>query len=267
MFVSRFCAAVTGVILIAPLFAYSGSLDSPAAPTGTASAMYTLSDIYNRLDTGSATAKRTGAFTEPTAGPGTGTGHTLDEIMAKAPSKDDTNGASVSDVLSGKTFWGRTGAGWGTGTGNIVTQTLSDTTTTVSAGYYAATTLATVDTDLASGNIRSGVTVFGVAGSTNVVDTTSGDAVAGDILSGKIAYVGGGTVTGNIVTQTLSDTTTTVNAGYYATANLATVDADLAAANVVSGKTIFGIEGSASSAGVPKTGQITSYATGDDGDL
>ncbi len=45
MFVSRFCAAVTGVILLVPFFAYSGTLDSPASPTSTSSAMYTLTDI------------------------------------------------------------------------------------------------------------------------------------------------------------------------------------------------------------------------------
>lgn len=164
MFVSRFCAAVTGVMLLAPFFAYSGTLDSPAAPTGTGSAMYTLSDIYHRLATGSATAKRTGAFSEPTA-PTAGTGRTLDEVMAKAPAKDDTNGASASHVLFGKTFWGLTSAGWGSQTGSIATQTLSDTSATVSAGYYAATTLIAVDADLVTGNIKSGVTMFGVVGS------------------------------------------------------------------------------------------------------
>lgn len=165
MFVSRFCAAVTGVMLLAPFFAYSGTLDSPATPTGMGSAMYTLSDIYHRLATGSATAKRTGAFSEPTAGPTAGTGRTLDEVMAKAPAKDDTNGASASHVLFGKTFWGLTGAGWGTQTGSIATQTLSDTSVTVSAGYYAATTLTAVDADLVTGNIknvwRSGISRFG----------------------------------------------------------------------------------------------------------
>ena len=127
MFVSRFCAAVTGVMLLTPFFAYSGTLDSPASPTGTSSAMYTLSDIYNRLNIGTATAKRTGAFSEPTAGPTARTGRTLDEVMAKAPSKDDTNGASASHVLSGKTFWGVTSAGWGTQTGSMAGSSVEKT--------------------------------------------------------------------------------------------------------------------------------------------
>ena len=69
--------------------------------------------------------------------------------------------------------------------------TLSDTTTAVPEGYYAATDLASVDPDLNTGNIRSGTTVFGLAGDPNVVDTSSGDAVAGEILSGKTAWVDG----------------------------------------------------------------------------
>ena len=43
-------------------------------------------------------------------------------------------------------------------------QTLSSATDTVSAGYYAATMLHAVDTDLAPANIKSGVTIFGETG-------------------------------------------------------------------------------------------------------
>ncbi len=152
IFVSRFCTTITiaGVILIASILAYSGNLNPPAGTTSAASAMYTVSDIYNRLDSGSATAKRTGAL--------------------------------ASHVLFGRTFWGLTSAGWGMQTGTIATQTLGSGTTAVAAGYYEATTLDVVDADLATGNIKSGVSIFGVAGSPSVVDTASGDAVAGEIL-------------------------------------------------------------------------------------
>ena len=75
--------------------------------------------------------------------------------------------------------------------------------------------------------------------------------------------------------QTLSPTTTEVNAGYYAATNLAQVDTDLAAANIKTNVTIFGVVGTLStnagggaySAAVPKTGQTYAYETGDDGDL
>jgi len=58
------------------LAAAPGTLDSPGPPESTLS--YTLEDIYNRLDTGAAGTQST--FTEPSLGPTSGTGHTLDEI-------------------------------------------------------------------------------------------------------------------------------------------------------------------------------------------
>lgn len=72
------------------------------------------------------------------------------------------------------------------------TKTLSVANDTVEAGYYAATTLHAVDADLATANIRAGVTIFGIAGKTEVVDTTEAQpAVAADIPTGKFAWVNG----------------------------------------------------------------------------
>jgi hypothetical protein len=95
---------------------FAADVDSPAAPTSAASAMYSLEDIYNRLDTGAVGTKRSGAFTEPSTGP-SATRKTLDDVMAKAPAADATNGAATGDVLSGKTYWGLLPAGWGVKTG------------------------------------------------------------------------------------------------------------------------------------------------------
>ena len=100
-----------------PIAAFAGSLDDPGVPSSTDSAMYTLEDIYNRLNAGAAGAKRTGVFTEPSSGPTAGTGHTLDEIMGKAPSVDDTNGAGAANVATGKKFWGLKSGEWGLKTG------------------------------------------------------------------------------------------------------------------------------------------------------
>lgn len=113
---------VCALFFFIPIAALGGSLDDPGAPTSAASAMYTLEDIYNRLNDGTAGAKRTGAFTEPSSGPA-GTGHTSDDIMGKAPSVDDLHGAGAADVASGKTFWGLKTGEWGlkTGTGTITT--------------------------------------------------------------------------------------------------------------------------------------------------
>ncbi len=76
----------TIIALTLAFVAVAGDTDSPAAPSNPASAMYHLEDIYNRLDTGAAGAKRAGAFEEPTAGdfaagaPGD-SGPTLDDVM------------------------------------------------------------------------------------------------------------------------------------------------------------------------------------------
>jgi hypothetical protein len=61
--------------------AQAGSLDAPAAPTEGSSAMYTLEDLHQRLTKGTLPAKRSGAFSEPSTGPTSGTMHTLNEIM------------------------------------------------------------------------------------------------------------------------------------------------------------------------------------------
>ena len=221
------------------LSAAPGTLDSPDVPGNTQS--FTLEDIYNRLDTGAAGVQST--FTEPAAGPGTGTMHDLNEIMAQAPAIDNTDGATETNVLDGKTFWGLTGGQWGAQTGNIPTQTVSNTTVSQLAGYYNAFDLSAVDTDLASGNIRSTVSIYGVAGDPNVVNTSSGDAAAGEILQGKKAWVDGAEVTGNIATQTVDNTTVNQAAGYYDAFNLSTEDPDLATGNIRSGFSIYGVAG------------------------
>jgi hypothetical protein len=112
----RILSVFTGLMLL-PFSVVAGSLDSPAAPTDAASAMYSLESLYDRLNGGSAGAKRSGAFAEPSSGPGA-TGYSLDEIMAKMPAADNTDGAVPADVASGKTFWGlRTDGSWGPQTG------------------------------------------------------------------------------------------------------------------------------------------------------
>jgi hypothetical protein len=207
-----------------------------------------------------------------------------------------TGDATEAQVLAGSTF-SRTGAGGLTGT--MPTQTLSANGAAVPAGYYAATDLATVDPDLASGSIHAGVTIFGVAGKAEVVDTTSGDAAAAELLAGRTAWVDGVAVTGTMPTQTLSANGAAVPAGYYAATDLSTVDPDLASGSIHAGVTIFGVAGKAevvdttsgdaveadlaagaiawvdgveitgtrTPAPVAKTGQTNTFGTGDDGDL
>ncbi|MCP4696819.1 MAG: DUF1566 domain-containing protein [Gammaproteobacteria bacterium] len=115
---------------------------------------------------------------------------------------------------------------------------------TIPAALYSGSKTATAnDANLVSANIKNGVTIFGVAGAANVVDTTAGTAATGDILTGKTAFVTGSLVTGSMSTQTLSNASAAVSAGYYAATTLNAVDADLAAGNIKSGENIFGVAG------------------------
>jgi hypothetical protein len=190
----------TGLLLHAIVGA--GDLEPTAGPDDSGSAMYTIEDIYNYLDTGVAGAKRSSGFTEPTSEPGS-TMHTLDEIMNKAPAPDNVNGAAPGEVFSGKTYWGlRTDGAWepqtGTAAGtssctgdaaigdvlsgktfsNATSTGLSGTMTnvgqqnitpgatsqTITQGYHDGTSQVAGNADLLSGNIRSSVSIFGVAG-------------------------------------------------------------------------------------------------------
>ena len=116
--VTTFYMAIALLALI-PAAAFAGDLDSSAEPSsGTTGKMFNLEDIYNRLDTGAEGNLPATAAPEPTAGPTTSTGHTLNDVMGKAPVKDDTNGATAADVPTGKTFWSLTNGEWGLKTGS-----------------------------------------------------------------------------------------------------------------------------------------------------
>ncbi|WP_295538242.1 DUF1566 domain-containing protein [uncultured Thiohalocapsa sp.] len=111
------------VLLLSTGAVVAGELDPPGGPGSEASALYTLQDLYNRLDTGEEGAKRGAGFAEPTSGPTAGTMHDLDAIMDKMPEKDDTDGAKAEDVTKDKTFWGLTDGEWGQQTGTLNPET------------------------------------------------------------------------------------------------------------------------------------------------
>jgi len=87
--------------------ATAGSLDAPAPPDSSGSAMHTLEHIYKILLTGDPdqiTMRH--AFEEPKNGPDVPSGFPdLDEIYNAAP-KHHENAATVDDVVPGKFFWG-----------------------------------------------------------------------------------------------------------------------------------------------------------------
>jgi hypothetical protein len=88
------------VLILLPLAAFAGNIDSSAEPDDPSSAMYTLEDLYNRLDTGAEGTKRAGPFAEPGAGP-TSSGYSVDAVMARAPQVDAADGAATAHVLFG----------------------------------------------------------------------------------------------------------------------------------------------------------------------
>lgn len=124
--------------------------------------------------------------------------------------------ANQGDVLSGKTYYKdgkKTGSMPNNGdtSGDIATK---DGTVTIPAGYTSGGTVGIDSTEKAkivSGNIKSGVTLLGVAGDSNVVDTTiaSGGAAAAQIMNGYSAYVNGSLVAGFATVPIVSQDSTT----------------------------------------------------------
>jgi hypothetical protein len=246
------------------LSAAVGTLDSPDVPGNTWS--FTLEDIYNRLDTGAAGAQST--FTEPAAGPGTGTMHTLDQIMAKAPLADNTNGAEQTEVLTGKTYWSLRTGPWGQLTGTMpdngaVTIVPTTTNQAIALGYHDGTGHCEGDADLVGDKIKQGVDMFGVTGT--VIEAT-GDATAGDVLTGKTfsnasaAGIAGTMPDNGAVTIVPTTTNQTIAMGYHNGSGKVEGDADLVSCKIRRGVNLFGVVGSITN--VPATGQTGCWDQG-----
>ena len=87
-------------------------------------------------------------------------------------------------------------------------------------------------------------------GTAKFMDTSDANAVSGDMLASKTAYVNGSKVTGNIsskaaATYTPTTSDQTIASGQYLS-GVQTIkgDANLVSANILSGKSIFGVNGS-----------------------
>jgi uncharacterized protein DUF1566 len=147
-----FTAAVAIGLFAGHQLSKMGNTDSPSTPNKTSS--YTLEDIYDRLDTGATPSQST--FTEPNDPPGTGTMHTLNEIMALIPD-------AGSDVSGGE---------------GLVTFDIPD-------GLYRSKSATAADAELLEENIKDGVDIFGVTGTLSCGErlTDNGDGTITDNLT------------------------------------------------------------------------------------
>lgn len=161
---------------------WAGSLTPPANP---AASGYTLEDIYNRLNTNAAATAGGHSFS-PSGDPA-GSMYTLTQIYDKIPTVD------ASKILEGITYLGVAGT---IEIKDSITGSNGELEISLPDGYYEGKTATAGDTDLIAANIKSGINIFGVNGNGNVVDTSGADAAAGDILSGKKAWVEGMEITG-----------------------------------------------------------------------
>jgi len=110
-----------------------------------------------------------------------------------------TGDAQEKNVLTGKTFSNNNNIGLsGSMQDNgAVTITPSTTDQSIAEGYHDGYGTCKGDASLVASNIRSGVSVFGVSGDSNIVDTSTGDATEGHIFRGRTAFVAGQKLTGS----------------------------------------------------------------------
>lgn len=132
----------------------------------------------------------------------------------------DTSGdsAAAGDVLTGKTVHSAAGPVTGSMPNNgAVAGTIDKKagTYTVPAGYHngsgSVSISSTEQAKIIAGNIKSGVSILGVAGSSTVVDTaiTTGGASASTIVKGSSAYVNGNLVAGALTMVNVKQDSTT----------------------------------------------------------
>jgi hypothetical protein len=181
--------------------------------------------------------------------------------------KASTEGtAAAAQVLAGYTFSNDSDIGLSGSIPSKAAATITPGTAdqTIAAGQYLSGIQTIVgDSNLVAANIKSGVSLFGVAGSFAGINTSDATAGSADILSGKTAYVNGTKITGNITSKGAANyvPTTysqTISSGQYLSGTQTiNGDSNLTASNIKSGISIFGVTGSFS-------GTVTSnnYTTG-----
>lgn len=158
---------------------------------------------------------------------------------------------TADKLLIGATATGDSGAIVGTMADNgAINITPGTTAQAIPQGYTSGGAVAG-DSNLITGNIKAGATIFGVAGKSSVVDTADGTTTADKILNTYTGYVNGAKVTGTManngaVTITPGATAKPIPVGYHNGAGTVATDVNLVTGNIMAGKTIFGVAGKAS---------------------
>lgn len=166
-----------GLLLSAGIL-LAGSLNPSAGPTGAASQMFTLQQIYDRL-TGGGDATKMTTFTEPSSGPTAGTMRTLDELYALAlPARVPKTGQTTS-LAAGDDGELQKGVAWPTprftdNSNGTVTDNLTGLIWLKNANCAAATRdWATALTDVASLNSAGTMGNDPIDGPINCGDTSN----------------------------------------------------------------------------------------------
>ncbi len=129
----------------------------------------------------------------------------------------DTN-ALETDLLLSKTAYVKGQKITGTMPNNgDVTITPTTNVQNKTAGFYNSINIkavtASIDTNIKAENIKSGISILGVAGTLQTgIDTSDATATAGDIVSGKTAYVKGQKITGGLQDSFPNEQINVVNA-------------------------------------------------------
>lgn len=124
--------------------------------------------------------------------------------------------AAATHILTGETAHSATGPVTGSMPNNgAVAGTIGtkDGKYAIPAGYHSGAGTVIIDAaekaKLISGNIKAGVTVLGVSGSTSVVETKGATATAGEIIKGKTAFVNGSLISGTLTLISVTQDATT----------------------------------------------------------
>ena len=179
--------------------------------TVTAPAGYYASSASKAVASGSATTPATTVSVTPSISVNSSTGVITASVSGTKSVTPTVSAGYVSSGTAGTITVS------GSGTEALTTQAAQTITPgtsdqTIAAGTYltgAQTILG--DADLISANIKSGANIFGVSGSSMVVDTTIASlaATAATILSGYKAYVNGSLLTGEMNVPTVSQDSST----------------------------------------------------------